>query len=352
MVERLSGPLAEHAVPMKSRHPWYLRLGVSPLGIGVALGIGIPLVSELAWWLAGPIEYERAPFERRLPFVLASSLLYSHWAISYFASAAERDFDLLAQGFSAPAAEIARVRGRLLDVRPLVWWLASGIALAFVIPVQQVNTQRWSRFGAGDWNAFDVSSALIVIVGSLLLYQVIAFALSIASNLGRAVAELREVRLFENGVAGPLARLGLRATALFVLVPVVAFGASVVFGGQPWGTLLLSWLMNLAFSVACMVVPMASLRRWRAALKRAELARVERAIYGDTGALEGSPLHVRLSALDLPGLLAYRREVSDAPEWPFDAPALRRFLVYMVIPPASWLAAAFVERGLDRWLGG
>ena len=38
-------------------------------------------------------------------------------------------------------------------------------------------------------------------------------------------------------------------------------------------------------------------------------------------------------------------------EWPFDARSLGRLGLYLLIPLASWIGGALVERALDRALG-
>ena len=43
--------------------------------------------------------------------------------------------------------------------------------------------------------------------------------------------------------------------------------------------------------------------------------------------------------------------VEDLPEWPFEGPASGRIALFVVIPVASWTAAALVERVVSRLLG-
>ena len=42
-------------------------------------------------------------------------------------------------------------------------------------------------------------------------------------------------------------------------------------------------------------------------------------------------------------LLTYRREVIDAPEWPFDTSVLGRLAIYLIIPPLTWIGAALID---------
>ena len=52
----------------------------------------------------------------------------------------------------------------------------------------------------------------------------------------------------------------------------------------------------------------------------------------------------------LPGLLAYKNEIESVREWPFDAPTLTRFFLYVAIPLGSWVGGALVERLLGAAL--
>jgi hypothetical protein len=48
--------------------------------------------------------------------------------------------------------------------------------------------------------------------------------------------------------------------------------------------------------------------------------------------------------------VAYRSTIEAVPEWPFNTPALTRFLLYLAIPVGSWIAGAIVERLVDSAL--
>ena len=51
---------------------------------------------------------------------------------------------------------------------------------------------------------------------------------------------------------------------------------------------------------------------------------------------------------DLAPLLLYRREITAAPEWPFDTSVMGRLALYLVIPPLTWVGAALIEMLVDR----
>lgn len=74
-------------------------------------------------------------------------------------------------------------------------------------------------------------------------------------------------------------------------------------------------------------------------------------IAGDRAALSASAVASEADALSIVDLLRYRAEIAATREWPFDAGVLRRFGLYLLIPVASWVLGALVERFVDRVLG-
>jgi len=50
-------------------------------------------------------------------------------------------------------------------------------------------------------------------------------------------------------------------------------------------------------------------------------------------------------------LLAYRREIEKVSDFPFTASHAGRLMLYLLLPPASWVAAALAERVVDGLLG-
>lgn len=49
-------------------------------------------------------------------------------------------------------------------------------------------------------------------------------------------------------------------------------------------------------------------------------------------------------------LLTYQRHLSQLSTWPFDLGVVTRLLLYLVIPPLTWVGAALIEKGLDSVL--
>ena len=113
---------------------------------------------------------------------------------------------------------------------------------------------------------------------------------------------------------------------------------------------LVTLLVVAAVSVTALVLPV---RGAHARIRRAksdELDRVNAAIRGAPGALAGSAIESRAANAGLADLLAYRAAIETVREWPFDAPTVLRFALYLAIPLGSWLGGALVERALESLL--
>ena len=59
----------------------------------------------------------------------------------------------------------------------------------------------------------------------------------------------------------------------------------------------------------------------------------------------------RAEAELLPALVAYEARLEAVREWPFDNSTLRRFALFLLIPLASWVGGALVERVVNAALG-
>ena len=146
----------------------------------------------------------------------------------------------------------------------------------------------------------------------------------------------------------PFARAGLRGSALW-------FGgsalASLLFVGSSAGWIVaLVLTVTIGLGVASLLLPSRGIHLRIRERKREELARVRAAIArGGTALFSGSDGSA--DAGRLPALIAYEARIEAVREWPFDTPTLGRFLLFLLIPLASWIGGALVERFVDAALG-
>ncbi len=50
---------------------------------------------------------------------------------------------------------------------------------------------------------------------------------------------------------------------------------------------------------------------------------------------------------DLQPMFVYRNEIANVSEWPFDSVAIARLMLYLIIPPLTWVGAALIEILVD-----
>lgn len=95
-----------------------------------------------------------------------------------------------------------------------------------------------------------------------------------------------------------------------------------------------------------LVRPMWSVHQGLRQHKREELAALATLIRTAPRSLEPAAM----ARLEL--LLHRRSRVQEAPTWPINVAMVTRMILYGVLPPAAWIAAALVERMLESMLGG
>jgi hypothetical protein len=150
----------------------------------------------------------------------------------------------------------------------------------------------------------------------------------------------------------PLVRFGLHAVLLLTagnIAGAVLLAQSFSDSVLPvWaGTLYVS-VVNAIEAILVLLFPVLV---WRTKIRRekaAELERVQRAIDGDGDAVRESPMAQQIEKFELLELLDYRRQVKQISELPFGAGNAGRLLLYLLLPPASWAAAAMTERLIER----
>jgi hypothetical protein len=164
------------------------------------------------------------------------------------------------------------------------------------------------------------------------------------SRLGR---ELLTVDLLDPTSVAALPRWGLHSALLGIGAPSILALLFYDFAAAPQlpATLAAIVLGMIMLAGVGLLLPLRGLRDSIRQAKRRELdwchEQIRQARAGGA----------KTSALSLADLVAYRGLVESVREWPLDAPTLRRFALYLVIPLASWLGGALVERLVDAAVG-
>jgi hypothetical protein len=133
------------------------------------------------------------------------------------------------------------------------------------------------------------------------------------------------------------------------MVVVVTVSNPFAFGSPVTGAIL-GCLWSLVLAAAAFVLPVRGLRRQIRARKEEKLAQLRDEIRRGEERIANLGPESAEASTRLPALLAFEKRIESVREWPFDAPTLTRFFLYVAIPIGSWIGGALVERLLGAAL--
>jgi hypothetical protein len=329
---------------------------LAPARIGVALAIGlIALYVTLMAWLGYVDELQAQGLQvwksrdARFGVLLVLVAVYTPVARRY-ASLGARD--------------------NLAELAPLL--ASHSDARGPATPLRVARSRRRGRVGGWMGMAIVPVMALLIDRDPTLYFQsyywggpqlwTYAFGFFVGWQVGRFLSEQAEdaryfsalaerlpaIDLFDPRPLAPFVRQGLRGGLLWIVF--VSLYSFNLVDTDALASVALMWLLGLAFSLPPALLPLLGVHRRIRAAKRTELDRVDAALRDEPDALASSALERRAGGVSVADLVAYRGLVSSVREWPFDAGARWRILLYLSIPVGSWLGGAFVERILGAAL--
>ena len=126
--------------------------------------------------------------------------------------------------------------------------------------------------------------------------------------------------------------------------PLLSFGRGNALDTAVW----LGFAASLVALFSILSLPLSGIRR-RIADRRQEIlleldGRLEAIDSANLGTVSADALR------DIDTILDMRERVLQAPAWPMDLAGVRRILLYIILPPLTWAAAALVEMLIDGWL--
>jgi hypothetical protein len=259
-----------------------------------------------------------ADLERLRPALDCADASYGAWVrsivapgtwVSLAAAAFAAGFSLLVVMFD-PAMWYERSRPAFPD--PLLFWVL------------------FRNFAVG-WVGFRLGFSELVMIRGF-------------SRLG---AEHARVDLLDTRPLEPFVRKGQRSVVIWILFSSILSLFWIEGSAASANPFLLVLVLGLA--TVAFLLPLSAVRRRIVAAKRAELARVNEALWRERAALLDPASEP--AAAHLANLIAWRGLVEATHEWPLSTPALLRFLLFVLLGLASWLGGALVERALDALLG-
>lgn len=146
--------------------------------------------------------------------------------------------------------------------------------------------------------------------------------------------------------ATPFGSVAVSST-LAIIGAQAAFPALVIDTGSSWVTFVPGLIATGIPMIFLFLLPIMPVHRQIVAGKKQALDKVNADLSARVMDAAGRT-SVAYAALE--PLLVYRREVSTAPEWPFDTSVIGRLALYLIIPPLTWIGAALIEILVDNAL--
>jgi len=143
-----------------------------------------------------------------------------------------------------------------------------------------------------------------------------------------------------SGLRGALVWFIILAIAGLLILPSPGLGSGL------WVVLPL-FAINFGGGLMFLLAPAREVRSLIRDVKREELVRLEPLLRQARDEAFTSDVSTQGRLTDL---LAYKNQVESTPEWPFDSSTLMRFGLYLLIPVASMVGGALVERVVDTVL--
>ena len=212
----------------------------------------------------------------------------------------------------------------------------------------------WLLIGASNLSelsdALQFMSALELFYNflTLVVWGVITQVIAVLTNNAQVISSLTD--------SVPVNLLNTEPLAAFSLVAV--YSTLVLIGGQAGMALLfldqaivpvtlLPGFFGMFFPMLyLLLLPVLPIRRRIRDAKQAAISNVQRLI-AETQTTEGRNSFALPELNKLQPLITYRQEIQRVSEWPFNLPVVTRLLVYLIIPPLTWVGAALIERLVD-----
>ena len=337
--------------------PWFLRLmdalpgGPWRAGALIAATL-IPIEILLTWVLGSPAVLHGGPWINGI--ILGGAVAYSLVGAAVVNRDSAGDLRDLRGSLHGSPQEFDDHVHRLRHMPRLSLLVSTAVALP-VTWLLGANRMPWRGPALGESvGVAEVWWFVQAGVSMTVIFPVLYAGYWTLRHFARIGRHQVRIDLLDLDALAPFARFGLRLSlwllgASIFLVLMAAFVETDPLRASARIPLFVPvWVL----AVGALVVPSWGLHQAIRDAKAEEIERLREALRGNRNALDGSPVAHEAANLSIVELLEYRDRITALREWPFDARALRRFGLYLLIPLASWVGAALVERLVDRVLGG
>ncbi len=241
--------------------------------------------------------------------------------------------------------EFVQVRSSI-GHRP-TWWNAMvcvlGVAggLFHIFVLRGSLTDAW-RLGLEDRGGLleHIGTLIVWIVMTMTIYALVENGV----RIGRLGKRLRPLNLFRTHRLLPFARVAIASTLSIVgslaLFPLLSIDQNMTLMTAAPGLVAAS-----APLVALLLFPVWHVHQAIRTRKAAELVAIDERVAA-LGDIRHGGREEQIRACN--ELLDYRDHIQRVPDWPVDVGAVSRLLLYLIIPPLTWVGAALIENVVDR----
>ena len=330
---------------LPSQRIWLLRL-VLPVRHGRLL-TGLLLLSVLLpFFYLGVVE----TVEHRTPALFFSLIIAYIIPVFSFITAKSKEalldlrpiLDLDDLAFTQAQARLDSVS--LRQTALILGW-ATLAGCAHIVFYQSFDNAELSEM-------FNSVTGMVAALGTLMVWIVMTtvIVMLIQQNVlfGRLGRNNARLSLLETGTLLPFARVSIISSLAIIgalaLFPLIGFESGLNLAESLPGVIAV-----LVPLVVMFVIPVWPVHQRLSAMKAAELAALTDKIGGYLNVNGGVDLEPE-NLQQLSPLLSYRREIAEVSTWPFDIGNLTTLMLYLIIPPMTWIGAALIENLVDSLL--
>lgn len=325
-------------IPLRSPWPgarWLIGAAILALLIGFFWASGILTQPALAG-------VERVPVGP--PLFFSAVIAYVIPVYGYISERTEAAFNLLGPQLTAPAPQVTAWQRR---IRHKPWhWLAITLGIGAASALAHLSLLYGTP---GFWSTnIRFLFEWAIVVGTCAVWLVVTFVIAGLLDNARVMkqaAKTCRVDLLDTASLRPFASVAVSSTlamigalAVFPIMGVDGGLAAVAYG--PGLLAIVGPVLMLA------IMPVWPVHERIAAVRAAALAEVNRHIRE----LPTPDCADQASLARIAPLLSYRRELQGVSEWPFDVGVMTRLLLYLIIPPLTWVGAALIEHLVNVFL--
>jgi hypothetical protein len=339
-----------------SAAPWSLRvverLPWSPLTTGVAAAAGFLAAYALLYFASSAIDpfHAGALHEEHLRDL---RVIVIHGLMLGFLLGAQVGIEQAARRASVEVHALHAPVATSLEPSPLgqrggrrAGWVGVAILTFLVFGLSGVY-ELWSD--PDYWILPHVWMIAWTLVAGWMIGRFTWATLARSREVSRLALHIGDFDLMDPAAFAPFVRYGLRVALLWVaLLAIASLHLLDLRAALP---VLAGLLLLVGVPAAALLLPARGARKRVREAKAARLDSLRARIRAAEAELDEGGAFAAQAAIRLPALLALEARVDAVREWPFDAPSLLRFGLYLALGLGSWLGAAAVERLLDRLVG-